>query len=62
MDENILRLLELCRAGRAPAEMVREIRAKPEFSAMTDLPDRIRNLVMELVSHGMLVPAGTVRD
>lgn len=62
VDENILRLLELCRAGRAPAEMVREIRAKPEFSAMTDLPDRIRNLVRELVSHGMLVPAGTVRD
>ena len=33
-----------------------------DIAAMTDLPDRIRNLVMELVSHGMLVPAGTVRD
>lgn len=37
--------------------MVREIESKPEFAAISDLPERITLLVRELVSHGMLIPA-----
>jgi SAM-dependent methyltransferase len=56
VDENILRLLELLRAGKTPAAMVEEIREKPEFSSIADLPQRISALTRELVGHGLLVP------
>lgn len=56
VDENILRLLELLRAGNTPAAMVEEIRAKPEFAAVPDLADRIASLVHELVYHGVILP------
>ncbi len=36
--------------------MVREIQAKPEFTAMADIPERITGLVRNLVDHGILVP------
>lgn len=57
IDENILRLLAIASEGKPPAEMLREIQAKPEFAAIPDLPERITALVRELVDHGMLVPA-----
>ena len=57
IDENILRLLAIVREGKTPADMVREILAKPEFAGITDLPERIAGLVRELVSHGMLIPS-----
>lgn len=56
IDENILRLLALVSAGETPSAMVREIQTKPEFAAMTDIPERITGLVRDLVHHGMLVP------
>ncbi|MGA0846927.1 MAG: hypothetical protein ACO3RV_10320, partial [Luteolibacter sp.] len=56
IDENLLRLLEIVRSGRTPAAMVEEIRAKPEFAKMPDLPDRIAELTRELVRHGLLIP------
>lgn len=56
IDENILRLLAVVRDGGTPADMVDEIRSRPEFAAIPDLPERIAALVRELVSHGMLVP------
>lgn len=57
IDENILRLLALLDGGGTADEMVREIRAKPGFEGIDDLPARIEGLVRELVSRGMLVPA-----
>jgi hypothetical protein len=36
--------------------MVEEIREKPEFSSIADLPQRISALTRELVGHGLLVP------
>jgi len=56
IDENILRLLAISRSGGTLADMVREIRSKPDFAAIADLPDRISALVHELASHGMLIP------
>ncbi|MEK7954176.1 methyltransferase [Luteolibacter sp. Y139] len=56
IDENILRLLAVVHAGGTPADMVAEIRTRPQFAAVPDLPERIAELVRELVSHGMLVP------
>jgi methylase of polypeptide subunit release factors len=56
VDENLLRLLALVREGKTPFEMVAEIRSKPEFAAIPDLPERVAGLVRELVSHGLLVP------
>ncbi|RYD23295.1 MAG: hypothetical protein EOP88_04750 [Verrucomicrobiaceae bacterium] len=57
VDENVLRLLEIVRAGKAPAALVDEIRTRPEFAAVPDLADHITALVRELVYHGMLLPA-----
>lgn len=56
IDETILRLLALAREGKTPAALVDEIRARPEFAAIPDLPERITALVRDLVDHGMLVP------
>lgn len=56
IDENILRLLAIARAGGTPRDMLREIQAKPELAAIPGLPERVAGLVRELVSHGMLVP------
>lgn len=56
VDENTLRLIELAGAGEAPAAMVREIMAKPEFATLPDVPQRVEELVRDLVSHGILVP------
>ena len=57
IDENILRLLAIVREGKPPSEMVREILSKPEFAAIPDIPERITDLVRDLVSHGVLIPA-----
>lgn len=56
IDENILRLLALARAGKPPAAMLAEIRENPAFAAMEDLESRISALVEDLVRHGILVP------
>ncbi|HSP42599.1 MAG TPA: methyltransferase [Luteolibacter sp.] len=57
IDENLLRLLEIVRSGKKPAAMVEEIRSKPEYASIPDLPARISDLTRELVRHGLLVPA-----
>jgi len=57
IDENVLRLLAMLREDRVPAMMVDEIRGNPAFAGVVDLPQRIADLVRELVSHGMLVSA-----
>ena len=56
IDENILRLLAIVREGKTPAALVAEIRTSPEFAAIPDLPEKIEDLVRELVRHGMLSP------
>ena len=56
IDENILRLLALVREGKTPSAMIAEILARPEFAAAEGIPERIADLVRELVSHGVLVP------
>ena len=56
IDENILRLLAIVGEGRTPAALVAEIRSRPEFAAIPDLPEKITDLVRELVRHGMLIP------
>ncbi len=56
IDENLLRLLALVRGGKTPAAMVEEIRTRPELAAIPELPERITELVRDLVYHGMLVP------
>jgi SAM-dependent methyltransferase len=56
VDENLLRLLELCRAGRRPAEMVAELRAQPQFAQFEGLEARIAALTRELVRHALLAP------
>ena len=56
IDENLLRLLALVREGKTPSAMVEEIRSRPGFAAIPDLPERVAALVRELVSHGVLVP------
>lgn len=56
IDENILRLLAIVREGKTPSALVDEIRTRPEFATIPDLPDRITALVRELVYHGMLIP------
>lgn len=56
IDENILRLLALVREGKPASALVQEIRTRPEFAAIPDLPDQITALVRELVHHGVLVP------
>ncbi|BCX47710.1 methyltransferase [Haloferula helveola] len=57
IDENLLRLLELCAKGCTPADMVAEIRKKPEFSDIPDIGHKIGDLVRQLVHHGILIPS-----
>jgi hypothetical protein len=57
IDENILRLLAVVREGKTPAAMVAEILERPEFAAVPDIPERITELVRDLVSHGILIPS-----
>lgn len=59
VDENLLRLLELCRKGMRPAEMVAELRAQPRFAALAALEPQIAGLTRELVRHGLLEPRAT---
>ena len=56
IDEFLLRLLDLCRAGRPPADMVRELRAQPRFADKAELAPQIAGLVRELIRHGLLLP------
>ncbi len=59
VDENLLRLLEHCRAGKTPADMVAELRGRPELTGM-DLDLAIAGLTRDLVRFGLLdaPPAG----
>ncbi|GAA5126817.1 methyltransferase [Luteolibacter yonseiensis] len=57
IDEFLLRLLALCREGRAPASMVAELRAHPHFANNPELAPQIAGLVRELIRHGLLAPA-----
>ena len=56
VDEFILRLLEVCRAGGKPSDMLEEILAKPQFADAKDVDGQIAALVRELVRHGLLMP------
>jgi SAM-dependent methyltransferase len=56
VDENLLRLLELCRKGLRPADMVAELRARPQFATVEGLATQIAGLTRELVRHGLLEP------
>lgn len=57
IDENVMRLLEILRRGGSPADMVAELRAKPEFPTTPDLEGGISELVRGLIHHAVLVPA-----
>ena len=56
VDEFILRLLEVCRGGGKPGEMLDEILAKPEFAGAKGVDGQIAALVREMVRHGLLLP------
>jgi hypothetical protein len=56
IDENLMRLLELCRNDLRPADMVAEIRAKPQFNGIQDLESRIAALTRELVRYALIAP------
>ena len=56
VDEFILRLLEVCRGGGKPGDMLAEILAKPEFAQAQGVDGQIAALVRELVRHGLLMP------
>jgi len=56
IDENLMRLLELCRADLRPADMVAELRAKPQFDGIPDLDARIAALTRELVRFALITP------
>lgn len=56
VDEFILRLLEVCRRGGTPGEMLVEILAKPEFAGVEGVAGQIAGLVREMVRHGLLLP------
>lgn len=57
IDENLLRLIAIINEGKTPLAMLEEIQGAPQFAAIDDLPQRISELVRELVRHGILVPA-----
>ena len=57
IDENLMRLLELCRKDRCPADMVAELRARPEFDGIPDLDARIAALTRELIRFALITPA-----
>jgi methylase of polypeptide subunit release factors len=56
VDEFILRLLELCRDGGKPDDMLEEILSKPQFAKAEGVDGQIAGLVRELVRHGLLMP------
>lgn len=56
IDENLMRMLELCKAGDAPIKMVHELRATPEFADVPELEETAVHLVRELISFGLLIP------
>ena len=56
IDENLLRLLEIARQGHPPRTLVDELRSRPEMETLSDLPERIESLTLELVRHGILTP------
>jgi SAM-dependent methyltransferase len=57
VDENLLRLLEICRNGSSPKRMITELRGQAAFQSMPDLEPRIAALTRELVRHALVVPA-----
>jgi len=57
IDENLMRLLELCRKGQRPADMVDELRLRPQFREIPDLDQQIAALTRELVRFGLITPA-----
>jgi methylase of polypeptide subunit release factors len=57
IDENLLRLLELCRNDQRPADMVAELRAKLQFDGIPDLDARIAALTRELLRFALITPA-----
>lgn len=56
IDENLLRLLELCRNDQPPADMVAELRAKPQFAGIPDLDAQIAALTRELLRFALITP------
>lgn len=56
VDEFILRLLEACRAGGKPGDLLDEILSKPQFAGATGVAGQIAGLVREMVRHGLLLP------
>jgi methylase of polypeptide subunit release factors len=56
IDENLMRLLELCRKDQRPADMVAELRAKPQFQGIPDLDARIAALTRELLRFALITP------
>lgn len=58
VDEFILRLLEVCRAGGKPGDLLAEILSRPEFADAAGVDTKIAGLVREMVRHGLMVPAG----
>jgi SAM-dependent methyltransferase len=56
VDENLLRLLEVIRAGQRPRAMLEEILRHPEIGRQPDLAVSIEALVHELLRHGLIIP------
>ena len=56
IDENLMRLLELCRRDQRPADMVAELRAKPQFAGIPDLDMQIAVLTRELLRFALITP------
>ncbi len=56
IDENLMRLLELCRKDQRPADMVAELWAKPQFDGIPDLDSRIAALTRELLRFALITP------
>ncbi len=56
IDENLMRLLELCRQNQRPADMVAELRAKPQFAEVPGLETRVAALTRELIRFALIAP------
>ena len=56
IDENLMRLLELCRKGQRPADMVAELLSRPQFKDVKDLDARIAALTRELIRFALITP------
>lgn len=57
VDENLLRLLELVRAGQRPRVMLDELTRHPDIGRRPALTANIESLVHELIRHGLIYPA-----